>query len=63
MLSRVVIAFLGRSKRLLIPWLHSQTAVILEPKKIKPDTVSIFSPSVGGVSFFCNHLKFKTFLE
>ena len=46
MLSRLVIAFLPRSKHLLISWLQSPSAVILEPKKIKPVTVSIVSPSV-----------------
>ena len=46
MLSRLVIAFLPRSKCLLISWLHSLTAVILEPKKIKSLTVSIVSPSI-----------------
>ena len=40
MLSRLVITFLPRSKRLLISWLQSPFAVILEPPKIKPDTVS-----------------------
>ena len=45
-LSRFVIAFLPRSKRLLIPWLQSPSAVILEPKKIKSLTVSIVSPSI-----------------
>ena len=44
MLSRLVIAFLPRSKRLLISWLQSPSAMILEPKKIKSVTVSIFSP-------------------
>ena len=43
MLSRFVIAFLPRSKRLLISWLQSPSAVILEPKKIKSVTVSIIS--------------------
>ena len=43
MLSRLVIAFLPRSKRLLISWLQSLSAVILEPKKIKSDTVSTVS--------------------
>ena len=43
MLSRFVIAFLPRSKRLLILWLQS---VILEPKKIKSITVSTFSPTI-----------------
>ena len=42
-LSRFVIAFLPRSKRLLISWLQSPSAVILEPKKIKSLTVSTVS--------------------
>ena len=46
MLSRLVIAFLLRSKNLLILWLQSPSAVILEPKKIKSLTVSIASPSI-----------------
>ena len=46
MLSRLVITFLPRSKRLLISWLQSPSAVILEPKKIKSDTVSTVSPSI-----------------
>ena len=46
MLSRWVITFLPRSKHLLITWLQSPSAVILVPKKINSDTVSIFSPSV-----------------
>ena len=46
MLSRLVIAFLPRSKCLLISWLHSPPAVILESKKIKSVTVSIVSPSI-----------------
>ena len=46
MLSRLVIAFLPRSKYLLISWLQSPFAVILEPKKIKSVTVSIVSPSI-----------------
>ena len=45
MLSRLVIAFLSRSKSLLILWLQSPSAVILEPKKIKLVTVSIVFPS------------------
>ena len=45
-LSRFVIAFLPRSKRLLISWLQSPSAVILEPKKIKSVTVSIVSASI-----------------
>ena len=47
MLSRLVITFLPRSKRLLISWLQSPSAVILEPQKIKSDTVSIVSPSIS----------------
>ena len=46
MLSRVVIAFLPRSKCLLISWLQSPSAVILESRKIKSVTVSIVSPSI-----------------
>ena len=46
MLSRLVIAFLPRSKYLLISLLQSPSAVILEPKKIKSVTVSIVSPSI-----------------
>ena len=46
LLSRFIIAFLPRSKHLLISWLQSPTAVILEPPKIKPVTVSIESPSI-----------------
>ena len=46
MLSRFVIAFLPRSKRLLISWLQSPSAVILEPKKITSITVSTVSPSI-----------------
>ena len=44
MLSRLVITFLQRSKRLLIGWLQPPSAVILEPPKIKSDTVSTVSP-------------------
>ena len=46
MLSRLVIIFLPRSKHLLISWLQSQYAVILEPPKIKSDTVCTVSPSI-----------------
>ena len=46
MLSRLVITFLPRSKRLLISWLPSTSAVILEPPKIKSVTVSTVSPSI-----------------
>ena len=47
MLSRFVMTFLPRSKRLLISWLQSPSAVILEPRKIKSDTVSTVSPSIS----------------
>ena len=46
MLSRLIIAFLPRSKHLLISWLQSPSAVMLEPPKIKFFTVSIVSPSI-----------------
>ena len=45
-LSRLVITFLPRSKHLLISWLQSPSAMILETKKIKSVTVSIVSPSI-----------------
>ena len=47
MLSRLVITFLPRSKRLLILWLQSPSAVILEPQKLKSDTVCTVSPSIS----------------
>ena len=47
MLSRLVISFLPRSKRLLISWLQSPSAVLLEPQKIKSDTVSTVSLSIS----------------
>ena len=47
MLPRLVITFLPRSKRLLIPWLQSPSAVTLEPQKIKSDTVSTVYPSIS----------------
>ena len=47
MLSRLVITFLPRSKRLLISWLQSPSAVILEPPQIKSDTVSTVSLSIS----------------
>ena len=60
MLSRLVMTFLPRSKRLLISWLQSPSAVILEPPKIKSDTVSIVSPSVCHevVGTRCHDLSF-----
>ena len=45
--SMLVLSFLPRSKRLLISWLQSPSAVILEPRKIKSDTVFIVSPSIS----------------
>ena len=67
MLSRFVIAFLPRSKLLLISWLQSSSVVTLEPKKIKFVTVSTFSPSVyhevmgpDAVIFIFWMLSFKT---
>ena len=47
MLSRLIITFLPRRKRLLISWLQSPSVVILEPRKIKSDTVSTVSPSIA----------------
>ena len=47
MLSMLVITFLPRSKHLLVSWLQSPSAVILEPLKIKSVTVSIVSPSIA----------------
>ena len=46
MLSRLVIAFLLRNKHILVSWLQSPSAVILEPPKIKSVTVSTVSPSI-----------------
>ena len=46
-LFRFIIAFLSRSKHLLISWLHSLSMVLLELKKIKPVTVSTVSPSIS----------------
>ena len=46
MLSRLIVTFLPRSKRLLISWLQSPSGVILEPPKIKSVTVSTVSPSI-----------------
>ena len=65
-LSRLVIAFLPRSKHLLISWLQSPSTVILEPKKIKSVTVSIVSPSLchevmgpdAMILVFSDHVEF-----
>ena len=66
MLSRLLIAFLPRSKHLLISWLQSPSTVILEPKKIKAVPVSIVSPSIchevmgpDAMSFVFSILNFK----
>ena len=66
MLSRLVIAFLLRSKRLFISWLQSPSAVILEPPKIKSLNVSIVSPSIclevmgpDAMIFIFRTLRFK----
>ena len=60
MLSRLVIAFLPRSKHLLISWLQSPSAVILEPQKVKSVTVSIvfsiYMPGSDGTR--CHDLSF-----
>ena len=60
MLFRLVIVFLPRSKHLLISWLQSPSAVILEPKKIKSVTVSIVSPIClsGNDGTECHDLSF-----
>ena len=52
-LSRLVITFLPGSKRLLISWLQSLSAVILEPPKIKSDTASTISPSISHEVMEC----------
>ena len=58
MLSRLVITFLPRSKYLLISWLQSPSAVILEPQKIKSDTVSTVSPSISQEVMGLDDLRF-----
>ena len=60
MLSRLVITFLPRHKHLLISWLQSPSAVILQPKKIKSVTVSIFPPIylLGSDGTGCHDLSF-----
>ena len=58
MLSRLVITFLPRSMRLLISWLQSPSAVILEPIKIKSATISTISPSVSHEVIECHDLSF-----
>ena len=60
MLSRLVITFLPRSKHLLTSWLQSPSAVILEPKKIKSDTVSTVFPCISHevMGTRCHDLRF-----
>ena len=57
-LSRLVITFLPRSKRLLISWLQSPSVVILEPRKMKSDTISTVSPSISYDGTGCHDLRF-----
>ena len=57
-LSRLDMAFLPRSKCLLISWLQSRSAVILEPKKMKSVTVSTFSQSICPDRTGCHDLDF-----
>ena len=58
MLSSLVITFLPRSKCLLISWLKSPSTVILEPPKIKSDTVSTVSPSISHDGARCYGFSF-----
>ena len=58
MLSRLVITFLPKSKRLLISWLQSPSVVILEPRKIKSDTISTVSPSISHEVMKINNLRY-----
>ena len=58
MLSKLVITFLPRSKCLLISWLQSPSGVILEPPKIKPNTVSTVSPSISHEVMEPDDLRF-----
>ena len=58
MLSRLIIGFLPRSKCLLISWLQSPSAVILEPPKIKSATISIVFPSICHEGTGCHDLRF-----
>ena len=57
-LSRLIITFLPRSKRLLISWLQSRSTVILEPQKTKSDTVATVSPSISHEVTRCHDLRF-----
>ena len=59
-LSRFVIAILPRNKCLVTSWLQSLSAVILEPKKMKSDTLSTFSSSICHEVIGCHDLSFLT---
>ena len=61
MLSRLVITFLPRSKRLLISWLQLPSAVISEPKIIKSLIISIVSPSICHEVMVPDYLSFLNF--
>ena len=63
MLSRLVIAFLPKGNCLLILWLQSSSAVILEPKKIKPITISILFPSICHKWRGWNQMPWPSFFE
>ena len=63
MLSRLVITFLPRSKRLLVSWLQLPSAVILEPQKIKSDTVSTVSPSISHEVLIIREMQIKSTTE
>ena len=60
MLSRFIIAILPRNKCLVTSWLQSLSAVILEPKKMKSDTLSTFSSSICHEVIGCHDLSFLT---
>ena len=62
MLPQVVISFLPRGKCLLISWQQSPSAVILEPKKLKSDTVSTVSPSISHEVMGPTHFTFVLFI-
>ena len=63
MLCRLVIGFLSRSKHLLISWLQSPSAEILEPKKIKSVTASTFSPSICHEVMGLDALYYASYLR
>ena len=63
MLSRLVVAFLPRSKHFIISWLQSLSTVILEPKKIKSVTVSIASPSICHEVMPWDQMPWSSFLN